>query len=235
MKFEIFKTLITGLKISAFAAITMGGDWEALARAQQSSVPRLAAMTNAKCKSTDPDQICLALKYSVYQDRSGKPVVSQDAAVANIREVDEVWRQCKISFEIENFVGVNPDQDELSFEPSEMNELDSIRRRLNDPDHLLVVTTGSWNRAGSLGGTSANAWTAMPWEDLYGAILEKPVARFSNIIAHELGHYLNLDHVNDSRSLMNPVIYDHSTYLSPEQCESARSAVQSYWQKMVRR
>jgi hypothetical protein len=192
-------------------------------------------MSQPSCDRSDPRQICLALKYGVYQDAWGEPVVSRFEAAANIHEVDQLWKQCKIGFEIESFVKVDPSRVDLNFGPSDSSELDRIRKRLDDSAHLLVVTTGPWNRAGTLGWSPANAWTAMPGENFYGAILEKPVGTYSNIIAHELGHYLNLDHVSDARSLMNPVIYDQSTYLSQGQCESARIAVQEYWQKMVRR
>ncbi len=191
-------------------------------------------MGAGRCEAASPDHVCLALKYSVYRDHLGEPVVSQAEAFQNVREVDQVWSQCKIGFEIESFVQVDPSEDQLNYRPADTGELDIIRRRLEDPEHLLVVTTGTWNRAGTLGRSPANAWTSMPGENLYGAILEKPVGRFGNIIAHELGHYLNLDHVNDAQSLMNPVIYDNSTSLSREQCENARYAVRTYWQKMIR-
>ncbi len=217
-----------------FAAFLLGGGNQSAARADldRSAVRKEAG--RKKCERSDPDQLCLALKYSVYKNRAGQPVVSMAEAIENVREIDRVWSQCKVEFEIESFDPVDPIRDELNFRPSDTGELDVIRRRLEDPDHLLLVTTGTWNRAGSLGGSGANAWTAMPGENLYGAILEKPVGRFGNIIAHELGHYLNLDHVNDAQSLMNPIIYDHSTYLSPFQCQSARWAIRNYWQKMVR-
>ena len=55
-----------------------------------------------------------------------------------------------------------------------------------------------------------------------GAVLEAEVADNSNIVAHELGHYLNLDHVSDQTNLMNPVIYGYSKGLSENQCEEMR-------------
>jgi hypothetical protein len=68
----------------------------------------------------------------------------------------------------------------------------------------------------------------------FGAILERPVASFANIIAHELGHYLNLYHVSDATDIMNPIIYSSSTKLTSSQCATARSAASFFWSKMYR-
>ncbi len=186
------------------------------------------------CKSDDRDHLCLALKYGVYKDYSGRSVITPSEAIENVKQIDRVWHQCNIAFQIDEFVSVDPNVDELNYQPANTGELDVIRKRLDDSDKLLVVTTGTWNRSGSLGSSGANAWTAMPGENLYGAILESPVGKFGNIIAHELGHYLSLAHVGDASDLMNPIIYENSTQLASWQCTNARAAVQSYWQRMVR-
>jgi hypothetical protein len=74
----------------------------------------------------------------------------------------------------------------------------------------------------------------MPGDAPYGVVLEKPVDTYSNIVAHELGHYLNLAHAGDTGDLMNPIIYDNSTVLSEYQCSAARDAATTYWQSMMR-
>jgi hypothetical protein len=129
---------------------------------------------------------------------------------------------------------VNPSTQNLAYETANNEDLTSIRAAFTTETSLLVVLTGTWNRTGSLGGTAANAWTAMPGDGPYGAILEQPVADFPNIIAHELGHYMNLPHVSDTSDLMNPIIYPTSGSLTADQCETARSAATSYWSKMLR-
>jgi predicted Zn-dependent protease len=69
---------------------------------------------------------------------------------------------------------------------------------------------------------SANAWTAMPGQTPSGAVLESRVADNANIIAHEVGHYLSLDHTSDQSNLMNPIIYDNSTTITEQQCQDMR-------------
>jgi hypothetical protein len=186
------------------------------------------------CHSDDPSRICLAIKYVVYSDSTGAPVVSQANAINNIRSVNQVWRQCNLGFQIDQWLVVRPSDYQLQYQTANYPELDDIRNSFDDDSTLLLVTTGTWNRAGTLGNTSANAWTAMPGGGPYGAILERPVGTFANIIGHELGHYLNLLHVNDTLDLLNPIIYTNSTKLTPDQCNTARAAAGFFWARMYR-
>ena len=98
--------------------------------------------------------------------------------------------------------------------------MDAIRTPFQDEKYLVVVNTGAWDH-GSMG--PANAWTAMPGQSPSGAVLESRVATDSGITAHELGHYLGLDHVNDETDLMNPIIYPSSTLITSEQCQEMRA------------
>lgn len=184
------------------------------------------------CTSSDPNQICLGLKYVVYEDNSAVPVVTSDQALSNIDEMNSVWSQCNIAFQVDDFVSVKPSTLGLNYNTSTSGELSTIRQKLADSEKLVVVTTGTWS--GTLGSGSANAWTAMPGSGLYGAILEATVGDYPNIIAHELGHYLNLGHASDASNLMNPVIYSTSTAITSSQCNGARAAVSAYWQAMKR-
>ncbi len=177
---------------------------------------------------------CLALRYVVYKDSAGKPVVSQEEAIGNLQSINQTWAACGISFQMDEFLPVDPVDYGLTFNTANSSELDPIRRTFDESDTLLVVTTGKWNRSGTLGATGANAWTNMPGSSALGAILESAVGTYPNIIAHELGHYLNLPHVSDSTDLMNPVIYTTSTRLSSGQCSAALSAISYYWRAMRR-
>lgn len=184
------------------------------------------------CSTSDPSRYCLALKYVVYLDSGGAPVVTADEAVSNLAQINNVWSQCGIAFQLERFMPVDPAASGLSFATPTTGELASARRAFVDTKTLLVVTTGPWS--GTLGSGAANAWTAMPGSTPYGVVLEQPVGTYPNIIAHELGHYLNLDHYSDRSNVMSAVIYTTSTGLNSSQCSAARSAVAYYWQAMMR-
>lgn len=184
----------------------------------------------------DPNHVCLGLKYVAYEvpEDNDPATVTEQQALANVQGINRIWQQCDLAFEINEFDTVDPTADDLPYDIANYSDLESIRRDFGVANALLVVTTGKWDRAGSLGDTSANAWTALPGGAPYGAVLEEPVATFSNIIAHELGHYLNLSHVPDATDLMNPVIYATSSELTAAQCQTARSAATYFWWRMLR-
>jgi hypothetical protein len=178
--------------------------------------------------------ICLGLKYVVYQDATGDPIETDRDAIDNVRDVNSLWRDCGIQFQIERYVPIDPASENLRYRTAHHSELNQIRRKFMDDRTLLVVMTGAWDRSGSLGNTWANAWTNLPGEKVYGSVLERSVSKNPGILAHELGHYLSLDHVSDQSDLMNPIIYRTSTQLRPGQCESARWAAKYFWSKMTR-
>jgi hypothetical protein len=186
------------------------------------------------CKTDDPNHICLALKYVSYKDSKGNLTVSADEAVANLKVANKLYGQCNVGFQIDSYVAADPNASGLTFNTADTGELSDIRKNFIDDSTLLVVTTGKWDRTGSLGNTGANAWASMPGETPYGVVLEKSVATFGNIVAHEIGHYLDLPHESDESNLMNPVIYDGSTQLSKSQCDTVRKTSHDYWQKMIR-
>jgi hypothetical protein len=195
----------------------------------------LLALVSAAFAATIPvesgcraGKICLGLKYVVYRDPEGVPVVSKSDALANIEAINRVWDRCRIGFQIEEYLPVSPSEYKLNFTTRNSVELDEIRKSFDRDGDLLVVTTGKWDRRGTLGSSTANAWTAMPGMGPFGAILEAPVGRFANIIAHELGHYLNLEHVNDASDLMNPIIYGNSTVLTRNQCDTAYTSASRF-------
>jgi Matrixin len=194
-----------------------------------------AAVIGESCASSDPNHLCLALRYVTFRDPNGVPGVSENLAVANVRRVNRVWSACRIGFQIEDYEATNPQDYGLALHIAGYPELDEIRSKFETPDKLLVATTGSWNRTGGLGTTPANAWTAMPGSAPYGIVLEQPVGGYANLVAHELGHYLNLDHVSDKADLMNAVIYDSSVTLTQDQCTTARTTATGVWSSMLRR
>lgn len=197
-------------------------------------VPGPKPSIGESCHSSDPKHVCLSIKYVVYRDATGAPVVDAGNAVSNVRAINQVWSQCNLGFQIDQYLAVRAVDYQLSYQTANMSELDEIRTTFEDSSSLLVVTTGPWDRSGTLGSTSANAWTSMPGSGPYGVVLERSVGTFANIIGHELGHYLNLLHVTDSTDLLNPIIYSNSTRLNQDQCNTARAAASFFWSKMYR-
>ena len=183
------------------------------------------------CGNNDPNHICLAVKYVTYKDGDGVPTLSEQQVRDNLASVNALWSQCNLSFVLKTYAPVDPENYGLLYQPTTQASLNTIRNKFNDGSTMLVVSTATW--AGSLGSGSANAWTMMPGGNPYGVVLERPVDENGNLIAHELGHYLNLGHVSDSYAMMNPVIYARSENIYDSQCNTARSAAKYFWDDMI--
>jgi hypothetical protein len=183
------------------------------------------------CTGGDANKICLGIHFVTYKDSSGTATATTDQAATIIHEMNQIWAQCDIGFQIEKYEAVDPTQYSLSYGAQSQNELDQIRTAFSSPaDELLAVTTGPW-------GTTVNAWTNMPGSGTYGAIMEASIVTYGNgiIYAHEFGHYLGLDHVSDTSDLMNPVIYTTSAKLDSGQCQTAQQTANQYWAGMLRK
>jgi|GEM_PF-1313551 len=201
---------------------------------QASESPVSVDLTDADNKYAEPSdskQLTLALKYVAFQDNTGQPVLNEKAIDKLTQEVNDLYAPCKIHFIAEEFKPVDPKTYGLEFNTQSMNDLTPIRSQFNDNKRLVVINTGDWNH-NSMG--SANAWTTMPGENPAGAVIEANAASFAGIVAHELGHYLSLDHKSDSSNLMNPIIYPDSTVIHSWQCEEMRKAAESYWTSAIR-
>lgn len=177
-----------------------------------------------EARSDDPNHLTLATKYVAYANGQGNPVVDVQTAKGLFAEINRLYAPCNLHFRVEEYVPVNPESVGLDYSPSSMGQLNTIRKAFEDNTKVLVINTGSWNSSGGLGADGANAWTMMPGEYPSGAVIESVVAKNAPLVAHEIGHHLNLDHVSSASNMMNPVIYDTSTSLTPRQCESVRQA-----------
>jgi hypothetical protein len=194
----------------------------------------LPIVSKAWAVAPPPEKLRVAVKYVAFQNSQEQPVISDNDTTAVFKTVNSIWEKCSIEFKLERFSQIEPKTLETDFNISRHSELPELREALCEQDTLLVVTTGTWNRTGSLGKTTANAWTAMPKRAPFGIVLEAPVARHPNLLAHEFGHYLNLNHAQGDTQLMNPTIYRRSNGLTPEECNQARSTVLTKWARMLR-
>jgi hypothetical protein len=237
LAFAVSMSPVSGQK-NANAAVAKPADIKsAVAKPGAMRAPAHEAIGNGKtCVSDDPDFLCLGVKYVVYVNPSSKqPVISPMVAENNFSTINSIWSQCKIGFQIDELVLKDPEAAGLPADTTDFSDLDRIRQAFNEKSSFLIVTTYKWKRDGGLGHTPANAWTKMPGSGLYGVILEDKVGNFPNIIAHELGHYLNLYHANENTEVMNAIIYNNSKVITQEQCATARASVKKWWSSMVRR
>lgn len=168
-------TTCTGALAAAPAAAPKAVAAPAAPKASTSTAP-VGSVVGPSCKGGDSNHLCLALKYVAYDDGTGKPVASQQDAITNMQQINQTWAQCDIGFQIEEYDAIDPKNYGFNFDPANTSELDPIRTGLSNDHTLLVVTTGTWDRSGTLGDTGANAWTNMPGDGVYGSILEAPVA-----------------------------------------------------------
>ena len=184
------------------------------------------------CQSKDPHHVCIALTYVSFIDSSGKAISDEAGAIANVKAVNDLWKQCDISFQIEKYQAASAKEAGVVYSPLAYSQIDDIRNAFGNDKSFLLVMSGPW-------GTVKNAWTNSPGSGPYGAVFESSVTNYPQIIAHELGHYLNLDHIvpepgEDPANLMNFKIYPAPNMLYSQQCATARASATGYWTKMLR-
>lgn len=203
------------------------------------AVPRIPAIENTSLKTTECDrsvkgQLCLGLKLVVFVADVEEAHAEWDSLLETLAEVNGIWRQCKIQFQVDEYLPVDPKAVGLDYGVTEYDEFDGIRETFVDGTSLLVVATGPWDREGEMGDSSVSGWTLMPGDDLHGTVVEKPWHLDRNLLAHELGHYLDLDHTQDRKDLMAEVMNNRSEKLDREECARARRAARIYWPSMIR-
>lgn len=223
-------TMLSTVLLMGVGLVGCEGQGEATS-VDENSIPTISAESGLpwvdEIQSTDPDHITLALKYVSYVDNENQAVLSEQEAKAVVRQINSLYKQCNMHFRTEEFLAVNPKDYGLDFNPSRMTDLQSIRIAFDDPGELVVINTGKWNESGGLGADGANAWTVMPGNSPSGAVIESVVTDDAPLVAHELGHYLSLDHVSDQNNMMSPIIYPSSTQLSSGQCQAMRDAAKT--------
>ncbi len=179
----------------------------------------------------------LGIRYVVYvpADQPLSPAETSNTKLQELfKGINSIWASCGIAFEPQFVVAEAEHSPRQNRAPAALGELFKIRRELKQENSMLIAVTKPWDRKESLGKTGANAWTAMPGTEDHGIVVEWPERWNSNLLAHELGHYLGLDHREKRSELMAPVIYRDSTGLSAEECTAARHTASAYWKKMIR-
>lgn len=184
---------------------------------------------NSNCGT---NEICLELKVVSYLE-DGQPVMSRVSTEKLLQDLNSIWSQCEIAFRLSEYLWIDPKSWGLSSRALNMSELPQIRAAFESNHQLLIVFTTSWGSEGNINDTGADAWTTLPGNPPYGAIVDQPVSTNSGVIAHEMGHYFNLLHVNDRGNLLSPVVSNASRALSRDQCAVARAAISDHWREMI--
>lgn len=105
----------------------------------------------ATCAEKTDSNYCIALKYVTYKNSKGTPVVTENEAHENVISINKIWSQCQINFKIDAYLAADPDTYSLTYNTANASELNVIRRTFDDSLTFLVVTTGKWDRSGTLG------------------------------------------------------------------------------------
>jgi hypothetical protein len=195
------------------------------AKSSASPAPAQNAQPKSQAQAAPGGTIKLAVRIIGLTDDQGKTTLNQQSAAQLLQAVNQEYRQnsCGIEFDFQSFQAANPQDMGLEYNTSSLSDLDRYRSQFDDGKSLLIVNTGKW--APSM--APANAWTAMPGESPMGSVFEASVAGYPQIVAHELGHYLGLNHVSDDHNMMNPVIESYSTQITPEQCAEMLKTAQT--------
>ena len=180
------------------------------------------------CVSSDPNHICIGLKFVAYQDGTGIPTVNQADSQTLVEQISTIWAACNVGFQVDQYEAVDPTTVGLVYGSGSENDLTSIRSQYSDDSTFLVVITGPWTG-------STIAWTELPGGGPFGTIVDDQYGHNPMTVGHELGHYQGLLHVSDSTNLMNPYIGSNTSALTSSQCDSARATDLSDWQAMLRK
>jgi hypothetical protein len=167
------------------------------------------------------------LKIVSYEDSSGTPSLTKEQAVALVAGVNSIWQTCDIAFEIGEYVSIDPTTVGLTYGAGSQNELGTIRQKFATGTTFLLAATGPWSG-------SYIAWTVLPGAGPYGAVVDAEYASDKVAVAHELGHYMGLDHSGTSGNVMYAIVYSNDTNVTSSQCAATRATNEQYWQAMLR-
>ncbi|NDG84041.1 MAG: hypothetical protein EBX52_03260 [Proteobacteria bacterium] len=221
--------LLAGCNLPPDILTRMNVNFGRFAESTPASTPEPApppASAPQSCKDTDPESQCIGLRIVSY-DNGNETVLPYADALALVVELNRVWTQCKIGFELSSYEHVDPVTRGLSINPNWRSEGSQIRAAFNDQKSFLVVAVGNF-------AASTIAVTEMPGYGPYGTLVESGYASNPLTVGHELGHYMGLYHVRNSSNLMNPYIGPHTEQLSPSQCSIARSKNAQFWVSLLK-
>ena len=193
------------------------------------------------------ETLTIAVRYLAFTDSTGKAVAEQAAAQQMVEGMSRYWRQCNIQFALEEFKAIDAGSINARYNPSNYSELDEMRMATQNDSQLTLIGTGVWNRSGSLGNSGSNCYSSFPGDRAEGIVCEFKSAAKDFMMAHEVGHWLNLRHTNSpttdavddthsgnvANNLMDHVVAASHGDMTAGQCYRAREAIGSFRRNAV--
>jgi hypothetical protein len=224
-----FTSVLTLILLSACGPATNGNaDGQTNPLQDANPDPNSSAQTySSTCESDDPDFQCIGLKVVSFEDQGNHPVLKEVETLKLVSEMNDVWKPCKIGFQLEKYESLQPESQGLPYSPDWKRDSDTIRARFDENNRFLIVAVGPWTNA-------TIAVAQMPGNGPHGVLVSEKYAKNALTVGHELGHYQGLYHLRNRRNLMNSYIGPNTSGLGTAQCSFARKTNLRYWQKMLR-
>ncbi len=159
-------------------------------------------------------------------------------AEKTLKKVNRIWAPCRISFTAEKQWVVDPSEYGLwPLKTGTIPDLQAIITALWDPRFLEVLVLGKTLESDGMtfAGFAVSSVGDYTEKDPGGVVIRDVHVNDGMILAHELGHLLNLQHTDRDDALMQP---RHSsgndTELNAAECETANARIHHRFKSAIR-
>jgi hypothetical protein len=159
-------------------------------------------------------------------------------AEKTLKKVNRIWAPCRISFISEKQWVVDPAEYGLwPLKTGTIPDLQAIITALWDPRFLEVLVLGKILESDGMtfAGFAVSSVGDYTEKDPGGVVIRDVHVNDGMILAHELGHLLNLQHTDRDDALMQPRHSSGSdTELSAAECETANARIHHRFKSAIR-
>lgn len=154
------------------------------------------------------------------------------------KKVNRIWAPCRITFQPEKQWMVDPAEHGLwPLKAGSISDLQVIIASLWDPRFLEVLVLGKTLDSDgiSFAGFAISSIGDYTEKDPSGVVIRDVHVNDGMVLAHELGHLLNLQHTDRDNALMQPKhSSDSDTELNAAECEIAQARIQYRFRSAIR-